>query len=203
MNLHPLALHILLAILTAVISLPAAADRAKSSPEAFNLKAEPGKRDWQNFLRADEKTRAKLWSYHVKKGYSLKDWSWGWRLGWVRSCTYSTQPYCRIVLKQALFDRALVVRAECAKRLGLRYENTKNEQVINLLISAYKDKRNLRNHKPMFVQNRILYALRQIGGPEALASAARLAKAHPHSHSYWQRLSAVDPVPVKASAAKL
>ena len=95
-------------------------------------------------------------------------------------------------MRQALSDKALVVRAEAATRIGRRYDGSGDAKIVELLTGAYKHHGNSRNGKPLFVQNRILYALHQVGGKDALAEGKSLAGLHPETKSYWTRLVAVD-----------
>jgi len=157
------------------------------NPE-FDVTTEPAQPDWRYFIRAPETEREKLWEYQLHRGKHLRHWSWGWRLGWIRACSRSTRPYCNGVMREALFDRALVVRAEAATRLGRLHEGSQRDDMIDLLVSAYKDTRNRRRGKPMFVQTRILYAIHQIGGPKARSVGDTLASEHELVRRYWQKL---------------
>jgi hypothetical protein len=158
------------------------------SSEPIDITKEPTPKDWKRFMKQSEKKRFKMWKYFSAKGAKLGSWSWGWRIGWVRTCTFSKARFCGDILKAGLFDDAVVVRSETAVRMGNRYENSKNKIAIDLLKKAYMNKRNHRRGKPLFVQNRILYSIRQIGGEHAMTAGRRLAKAHPMSESYWNRL---------------
>lgn len=176
-------------LITAYAGTQAQAQRAV---EGFDIMAEPTPSDWSHFIKSPEPRRMKLWDYQVKRGKRLKDWSWGWRLGWVRTCRLSHQVYCAEILRQALFDKALVVRAEAATQLGRRHEGSRDANTIRLLTKAFADPRNLRGGKPLFVQNRILFSLRQIGGNDAMASGRALATQHRESMVYWARLEAAE-----------
>lgn len=178
----------------ALLSLPAAPGLAKPKEtlENFDIKKEPAKADWRYFLKAPEASREQLWTYHSSQGRQLKDWAWGWRLGWVRACADSTREQCGQIMRQALGDKALVVRAEAATKLGRRFEGSKDAKVVDLLAQAFQNKGNSRNGKPLFVQNRILFALYQIGGDEALARGGKLAAGHALTRSYWTRLIQAD-----------
>lgn len=174
----------------------AAPARAKDNPqvplEGFNIAAEPSRADWRYFVRSPEPNREKLWAYHVTQGKHLKDWSWGWRLGWVRVCGASHRPLCVEILREALGDKAVVVRAEAATRMGRLYEGSGDEAVVTLLAQAYRNSRNLRHGRPLFVQSRILFAIHQIGGDAALATGRALADAHPEARGYWAKLTVAD-----------
>lgn len=160
----------------------------KSQLNQFDIKKEPQRSDWQYFHNAPERFRYDLWRYHRKQGRTLASWSWGWRLGWIRGCAKSTKKYCHVILNRALTDDALVVRAEAATVLGRRYEKTANRHAIVALTKAYQQEANYRNGRPLFVVNRILFALHQIGGTDALAVGSKLAASHPHSRDYWNRV---------------
>lgn len=178
---------------TLALPLAASAPTAKAAPSAaisqeFDLHSEPGPPDWRYFIQAPETEREKLWLYQVERGKHLKHWSWGWRLGWVRVCSRSQRAYCGGVLREALFDKALVVRAEAATRMGRQFEGSERQDMIDLLARAYQDVRNRRRGKPMFVQTRLLYAIHQIGGSHARSTGAKLAGEHELVRSYWQKL---------------
>lgn len=169
--------------------LGATASPARERSLLFDVTKDPATRDWQRFHQMGEDEREALWLDQARQGKKLADWAWGWRLGWVRVCTFSARAFCRELLETALFDKALVVRAEAAARLGDRFEDTHNPRVVALLAKAFERDDNSRNKKPMFVQFRILYALKQVGGPEAEATGARLSKRHGKAEDYWQTLS--------------
>lgn len=160
--------------------------------EPLDIRKEPKQADWRYFLKAPEIEREKLWAYHAGKGLNLGQWAWGWRLGWVRACDKSARPYCQDVLRQALFDDALVVRADAATRIGRLYEGSANGDVARLLAKAYRNPKNLRRGKPLFVQPRILFAMRRIGGDEALKLGETLAARHPESKGYWAKLAEIE-----------
>ena len=157
--------------------------------QVFDIKSEPAKSDWQTFHKLDAKGRAQLWHYHSTRGKRLRDWAWGWRIGWVRSCAEDRADYCPIILTHAIKDKAMVVRAEAATTLGDMNQSTGDRRIIKLLTTAYQDKRNLRNGKPLFVQGRILYALKKIGGRTAIKTGGRLAGSHAESKRYWEKLN--------------
>ncbi len=181
----------LVALLMSNQSLATPSSPAVPNPE-FDVTSEPAQPDWRYFIRAPEVEREKLWQYQLHRGKHLRHWSWGWRLGWVRACSRSDRSYCQGVMREALFDRALVVRAEAATRLGRLYDGSQRDDIIDLLVSAYKDTRNRRRGKPMFVQTRILYALHQIGGPKAKALGSQLASEHELVRRYWQKLEHIN-----------
>ena len=171
-----------------VVAAPALSATKVSKLESFNIKSEPAPADWRFFLKAPEASRESLWAHHAKLGHHLREWSWGWRLGWVRTCAKSARVYCNDVLKEALFDRAAVVRGEAAARIGTRYEGTKRPDVTALLLDAGKLPGNYRNRTPLYVMQRILFALSQVGGETALSGAATLANAHPTTKKYWSHV---------------
>lgn len=173
----------------------------KSSPEAkrrtyvegFDVRRPPAPADWRFFLKAPPATRAQLWAYHSQRGTTLGQWAWGWRLGWVRACGGSNEAYCSDVLRAALFDKALVVRSEAATHIGRRHEATGDTAALELLAKAYVDPRNMRGGRPIFVQERILFAIHRVGGDTALKRGATLAGQHPQLAAYWSRLGRVAP----------
>ena len=172
--------------------------------ETFAISAAPTPADWRYFLKAPERSRAKLWSHHAAQGKKLKDWSWGWRLGWVRACGLVTSAPCPEIIDQALTDKALVVRAEAASWLGRRLAGTADARATSQLKSAFLNPRNHRHGRPLFVEQRILFALHQVGGPDADAAGAELAAADPALELYWQKLrSAEEATPSAAQGVKM
>ena len=169
---------------------PVALGNAASSSAPFDIHGEPSPADWRYFIRANEKDREKLWTTHALQGVKLGDWSWGWRLGWVRACGTSQRDYCRDILVTALFDRALVVRAEAATRLGRRLEGTGDKPTMDLMARSYRESRNFRHGHPLYVQHRILFAIHRIGGPYAADLGPKLAGIHPETKSFWHKLAA-------------
>jgi hypothetical protein len=184
--------------LAGLATAPSVKANPRRSFDGFEIKREPGKGDWRYFIKAPEAAREQLWAYQANHGKHLKDWAWGWRLGWVRVCGVSDRAYCRGILNEALGDRALVVRAEAATRIGQLYEKSGSDQVIGVLATAYRNPRNVRHGHPLYIQSRILFALRQIGGDHAMATAAQLAAALPETQAYWTRLQSSDHVAAEA-----
>lgn len=157
--------------------------------QEFEVNREPAKRDWQAFHKSTPAYRQALWDYHSKRGIEFSGWSWGWRMGWIRSCALAQANYCQAIFEKALEDKALVVRAEAATQLGRIYDGTKDGSVSALLIKALENPRNFRGGKPLFVQQRLLFALHQIGNKVAGDSAAKISARHPDLAVYWKRVA--------------
>lgn len=158
------------------------------SLEEIDISQPPSKRDWKFFHRMPQDKLKSLWNYQVSLGKDLKDWSWEWRIGWIRVCIARNDTYCRALLHKALFDKAMVVRSEIVKRLGEVYENSQNPQVIHLLAQAFRDKRNLRNQKPMFILYHILFSIHQVGGGKSKEIGSNLAKQYIATLRYWNKI---------------
>lgn len=176
----------------AIAPWPTPVAQGKTAPALapFDIHAEPSPADWRYFIRAQEKDREQLWTTHALQGTRLGDWSWGWRLGWVRTCDTSQREFCRDILATALFDRALVVRAEAATRIGRRLEGTGDQANLDLLARSFRESRNFRHGHPLFVQHRILFAIHRIGGPYAADLGVKLSSSHPETKSFWKKLVA-------------
>jgi len=140
-------------------------------------------------MEASDDYRKNLWDMQASRGIKLGSWSWGWRLGWMRACGASKSRWCLDILKDGLKDDALLVRAEAAKRLGERFRGTRNDRIVVLLEEASADARNIRNGKPLIVHERIMYALNEIGGSNALQAGTRVASGHASSMLYWNKLN--------------
>lgn len=144
--------------------------------------------DWRFFQEMKDGERESLWMHHARQGLALKDWIWGWRMAWVKACTFAKEDYCGALLETALSDKAMVVRAEAATRLGERLEGKQDARAIQILAEAFKNPRNIRNGKPLFVQQRILFAIKQIGGAHGDQVGTDLVKSDKQSAAYWSAL---------------
>ena len=100
------------------------------------------------------------------------------------------QPDQAMGVEITLYGKGPVVRAEAATRFGRLFERTGDKVVAGLLEKAYRNPRNSRGGRPLFVQQRILYALHVIGGAEGAGRGQRLASGHPETKVYWARLAA-------------
>jgi len=157
----------------------------------LNITSQPSPADWQRFHKLSESERHELWSYYRQLGHDLKDWSWEWRLGWIRRCSESNEAFCQDILEAGLQDPALLVRGETASAFGRRYAGSRNRQILELLASAFKDKRNYRHNEPLIVPARILYAIHLIGGSHAERLGKNLASDHPENTAYWRKIARV------------
>lgn len=155
----------------------------------FDISQTPTQKEWQTFFRSDTSFKENLWHYHLKQGKNLEDWSWSWRMAWVKSCHNNESQLCKVILSKALIDKAAVVRAESATILGNNYRGKENNIIIKLLANAYSLEANMRNQKPLFVQKRILYAITQIGGVSSKNLGAKLSQNHAINHEYWQKIT--------------
>ena len=116
-------------------------------------------------------------------------WAWQWRIGWLERCETNVMPdLCSQILASGLKDEAMVVRADAASRIGKRYEGKPSKIISDELTHAYRDARNSRHGNPLFVCERILGAMHQIGGEPLNKIATRLASQHPETKSYWAKI---------------
>lgn len=155
----------------------------------FTIESKPSTKDWQYFMSMADEQKEKLWTHYQSQKKELKDWSWEWRIGWVKSCSTIKGKWCYDILTKALFDNAGVVRGEAANKLGEIYAGSNSNRILNILKNAYELKNNFRNGKPLFVQQRILFAIHKIGGKEASKIATDLSKNHKSNTEYWQKIS--------------
>lgn len=149
----------------------------------------PSDSTWQYFFKMPKKDRIKLWIQKQKQGVKLGHWAWQWRLAWIKSCGHARATYCNEVLETALTDKALVVRAEATRVIGIIFENSKNTQVLRSLIKAYKNPRNSRNSKPLFIQYYILSSIRKVNGKNAMHYGLKLSKKDHRTHAFWKKLN--------------
>jgi hypothetical protein len=151
----------------------------------------PTSASWTEFLHKNPKDLESLWGQlnGAKSSQAgLGSIGWQWRLGWIRRCLNVEARFCNVVLSQALNDKAMLVRAEAATVLGQKFEDSKDPKILAQLEGAFKNPRNSRNGKPMFIQQRILFAIRQIGGQAADILGERLAGGSATTQDYWRKL---------------
>ena len=162
---------------------------------AFKIETPPTKDEWQHFNKMRPGQLVALWQFQESRGNkTLGTWAWQWRLGWVRQCGQnSLAQICPQILQQGLSDDAMVVRAESAHTLGLLNRGKPNKALVQSLAKSYADPRNNRNGSPLFVCDRILGALRNIGGDYAEETATRLANKHPSTALFWSKMRRQNP----------
>lgn len=148
----------------------------------------PSAENWQAFLAKSDETRLQEWARIQSSGLAFEDLSWEWRLAWVRTCSTAASSICGDIMQLGLFDKALVVRAESATRLGQRFAGTGHPPALRLLRTAYSIQQNSRSKEPMFVQYRILQALNQIGG-EGLAIGKHISLNSTSTSRYWTSIA--------------
>jgi hypothetical protein len=164
---------------------------ANVSTQEFDPKAPPTKAEWQHFNKMTDGQLLKLWNFQTARGVKrLRDWSWQWRMGWVKRCSGGLKDYlCKGVLLDGLIDNAMVIRAEAATSLGKRFEGRSNSEVLAALQNAYVDPRNTRNGSPLYVYQRILDALSKLNDKRADGIAFKLAQKHEETKAYWSSRS--------------
>ena len=148
----------------------------------------PSTENWKAFFQLTDQEKAQEWKAVEKSGLTFEGLSWEWKLAWVRSCTYSSTQDCSKIVQLGLFDKALVVRAEAATRLGQRFAGSGHKPAIRILRTAYGIQQNTRSKEPMFVQYRILQALNQIGG-DGKGVGKQLSMNSDGLHKYWTRIA--------------
>jgi hypothetical protein len=174
--------------LVIVLGLFASSAQAASKGLEVDWTKAPSTENWKAFFKLPDAEKAQKWKSLEAKGQSFEALSWEWKLAWVRSCTFASTQDCSRIVQQGLFDKALVVRAEAATRLGQRFAKSGNPAAIRLLRTAYGVQQNVRAKEPMFVQYRILQALNEIGG-EGQAVGKQLAMNSNSLHKYWTRIA--------------
>jgi hypothetical protein len=60
---------------------------------------------------------------------------------------------------------------------------------MDLMARSYQESRNFRHGRPLYVQQRILFAIHRIGGPYARDLGLKLSAGHPETKSFWQKLA--------------
>jgi hypothetical protein len=149
----------------------------------------PTQAEWRQFQASSLSTLKDHWNREKSKPGFFTDWSWQWKLAWLKKCAgLGEGEFCREVILTGLRDKALVVRAEAATIMGQRFEGSGDQALIAELSMSFKNPRNLRQNRPLFIQYRILFAIHQIGGSEAEKRGQELASSHPQTMNYWQKL---------------
>ena len=148
----------------------------------------PTQIEWQEFRSLPQNLKNKLWQDHYSRGRKLKDWAWTWRFAWLSSCAKQPFAKCGEILSQGLYDDAVVIRAHAAKLMGFFYQDSKHKGAVRYLAKAFQLKANYRAKQPLYIQERILYALYLIGGSYAHNVAEKLSKVTPPTSQYWNKL---------------
>ena len=150
----------------------------------------PTATEWQHFNKMTDPQLEKLWTFEWQRGHrNLGDWSWQWRMGWLQRCEVNVLPdLCPKILSAGLKDDAMVVRAEAATRIGKRYAGKPSKKLLYELSNAYRNNRNSRHGNPLFVCERILEAMQNIGGEKFHDIAEKLASKHQATQSYWAKI---------------
>ncbi len=155
----------------------------------WNWQLSPQKKDWQRFMKMAESEHKSTWKDLEKRKITFEKLSWEWRTGWIQVCSQRSSSLCGQILQWGLFDRALVVRAEAASRMGERFSGTGHPPALRLLATAYAVQQNKKGKDPLYVQYRILHAIQQIGGKQSLELGQKLAHASPATARYWTKLA--------------
>ena len=163
--------------------------RNSKAASEFSFTGAPSAADWRYLQHAQEWELRELWASHQQQNKALKDWSWQWRVGWVKVCARTKTQFCGEILREGMNDKAMVVRAEAAASLGEKFAGTADKSIMDQLARAFQEKNNARNGKPLLVLYRILYALNQIGGVQSDSVATNLALSYPQTSRYWDILS--------------
>lgn len=162
--------------------------KSPSGIPLFDHSKEPSHEDWRYFLKLTDEAQEKIWISFSQKKVQLKDWSWAWRIGWIKACTSNQRSFCDTVLKEAMKDRALVVRAEAVTALGRIYEKSQRSDIIARIALLGSDSRNMRNKQPMYIQQRVIFSLRNIGGDEAKKAAWKIAASDESLKAYFHKV---------------
>ncbi len=139
----------------------------------IDIKRNPDQQEWQYFLRNGLELQKNIWEAQQRQGVAFADWSWGWRILWLKSCEQSQMQHCEGIMTAGLNDAALVVRAEAITQLGLRHQNSRNKAVLDKLAQAAREPRNFRNGKTMFIHQNIKLARHRVAGPAPTAPVSQ------------------------------
>ena len=167
-----------------------------NSAAQLNYQEAPTKTEWQFFIKSPKEFKSRLWvdsQSGEKKGLAV--WSWQWRLGWLRACKkFADLPkaknpkWCKTIEKLAVRDNALVVRSEAVQVLKSKSSFYSEKRLLKLIQMAFEHPGNYRNKKPLFIINRILFALHELGTPKALKLLSHLSSKDPRLREYAKKL---------------
>jgi hypothetical protein len=153
---------------------------------ATSSSSPPTSEEWRAFIKAPPHVIRSKWTFASKSWGSLH---WQWRMAWVRRCEVDSSKECDLALSKATQDDAAVIRSSAATALGRRHSQTGDRTAIKTLVAAFDHPRNKKGGQTLFVYDRILWALNEIGGPTALKEGKRLANKMPKTSAYWLSLS--------------
>lgn len=157
--------------------------------QSFRIQDAADKQAWKEFMHSSPQWKQSFYNSYELKGLSFADWHWTWRLAWVKACHDPKQKvWCQKIITEGLFDKALMVRSKSAQAVADMYAGSQDKVIISLLVKAFKNPSNMRHSKPLFVQQHLLYALKKIDGEYAQTQGEKLAKSHPSTQEYWQKL---------------
>ena len=156
---------------------------------SLNLKKAPSNEEWRFFLNTSSKWKESVWKKLRQENNKFSQWTWGWKLAWLRSCIKKKLSYCQKIVNWSINDPALVIRSMAVNILGQNYARSNHQEVIDILSREYLKKRNLNNNKPTFIHKRILWALQNIGGEQSLKEALHLSNKYKSTQTYWSYLS--------------
>ena len=126
-----------------------------------------------------------------KLGVSFEDWHWTWRIGWIKSCKRAEDiqlKHCQKIIERGAKDNALVVRSETVTFLSEVHAGSKDQKIVKILENIFRDERNIRNGKPLYIQKQIVYALKNIGGQRASKAAEELATKYAETKRYLKSI---------------
>lgn len=159
-----------------------------SKPPQFDPRNHAQTQDWQLFWKSSDAFRHDLWSFFSQQGVRFEDWSWTWRVGWLKVCQNSRLEWCKPILESGLFDKAAVVRAQAAISTGRYYHETNDPKILDLLAKSYQLPLNFRNKQPLFPCARLLEAIYGVGGLSATKLAMDLADQHQNTKTLVGKL---------------
>ena len=164
---------------------------ATPSLPAWDWKKTPNKLNWQTFMKNVPIQEQAIWLSIEKQNLHFEQLAWEWRTAWVDACAQSSTKLCGKILQLGLFDKALVVRAEAATKIGERFAGSSHAPALRLLETAFAVQQNKQGHEPLYVQYRILHAIKQIGGKQSISLGQKLARTSRSTTLYWSRLTVI------------
>lgn len=149
----------------------------------FNPLNQPNAQDWRVFRNATPTEQQAIYKSFEAQGFHFENWHWAWRVGFLQTCHLDGALSCLTLISKGLNDKAVVVRAEAATRLA-QVASPSDSQALALLTKAYQNKNNWRAGQPLFIQFRILDAIRKFDDPTVSVILKRFANDHPVIANY-------------------
>jgi hypothetical protein len=158
---------------------------------------QPSNADWRRFHQMSIEDLTQLWRTQgyksAPKAPRLADWSWQWRLAWLRTCQHTDRAIaaCAHIVTDGLIDKALVVRAEAVDVFAMQKKYNFTESEVKTLKAMYLREDSTRHDQPLFICRNILRVLTRSPNKYAQKAAGELSSHNPKMLAYYKGLRKV------------